>query len=356
MYQQVDLYTDGGSRGNPGPGGAGFTIKMPDGEAILSRGIFLGQTTNNIAEYTAVREGLAAAKDLDAQSVRLFSDSQLLVRQINGQYKVKSPNLKDIYADCMGLLASFGSWQATHIYREKNTEADAMANRAMDKKKDVELQHTSVTSESKKLRLGILLSGGGRTMTNIQKEIEDGCLNAEIVVVISSLSNVRGVQLARGLGLDPVIIRKKDHPDIEQFSGEIAKVLDEAQVDLVVQAGWMCLWQIPAHYENRVMNIHPALLPAFGGKGMYGHHVHEAVVKTGCKVSGCTVHFCTNEYDAGPIIVQRTCEVKDDDDADTLADRVFEQECAAYPEAIKLFSEDRLKVKNGIVERTGKFS
>ncbi|RKY13023.1 MAG: phosphoribosylglycinamide formyltransferase [Planctomycetota bacterium] len=350
MAKQVILYTDGGSRGNPGPGGAGFVISTPAGCPILARGVFLGQTTNNVAEYTAVREGLAAAKEMQAQSVRLFSDSQLLVRQLNGQYRVKSPNLKDIYADCIKLLASFASWQVTHIYREKNTEADAMANQAMDKKGNVETRHTSSSkSESEKLRIGILLSGGGRTMTNIQKEIEDGCLNAEIVVVISSLSNVRGVQLAQGLGFNPVIIRKKDNPDVEQFSEKIAKTLDEAQVDLVVQAGWMCLWHIPANYQNRVMNIHPALLPAFGGQGMYGHHVHEAVVKTGCKVSGCTVHFCTNEYDAGPIIVQRTCEVRDDDDADTLAARVFEQERLAYPEAIKLFAEGRLKVQNGIV-------
>ena len=350
MHQQVDLFTDGGSRGNPGPAGAGFVISDARGP-ILSRGIFLGTTTNNVAEYAAVREGLTAAKEMQVQSVRLFSDSQLLVRQLNGQYRVKSENLKGLYADCMELLSSFSSWQITHVYREKNTEADAMANRAMDKKRNVQTQHTSMKSESKKLRLGILLSGGGRTMINIQQEIEAGCLNAEIVVVISSLSNVRGVQLAQGLGLDPVIIRKKDHSDIEQFSGEIAKTLDEAKVDLVVQAGWMCLWHIPANYQNRVMNIHPALLPAFGGKGMYGHHVHEAVIKTGCKVSGCTVHFCTNEYDAGPIIVQRTCEVKDDDDPDTLAARVFEQECLAYPEAIKLFAESRLKVDGRVVKR-----
>jgi len=351
VHQQVDLFTDGGSRGNPGPAGAGFVINGPGGP-ILSRGIFLGTTTNNVAEYTAVREGLAAAQEMQVQSVRLFSDSQLLVRQLNGQYRVKSENLKGLYADCMELLSAFSSWQVTHVYREKNTEADAMANRAMDKKGNVETRHTSSgKSESKKLRIGILLSGGGRTMTNIQKEIEDGCLNAEIVVVISSLSNVRGVQLAQGLGFDPVIIRKKDHPDIEQFSGEIAKVLDDAKVDLVLQAGWMCLWQIPANYENRVMNIHPALLPAFGGQGMYGHHVHEAVIKTGCKVSGCTVHFCTNEYDAGPIIVQRTCEVKDDDDADALATRVFEQECLAYPEAIKLFLEGQLKAEAGVIKQ-----
>ena len=352
MYQQVDLYTDGGSRGNPGLAGAGFIISA-GGETIVSRGIFLGQTTNNVAEYTAVREGLAAAKELQTKSVRLFSDSQLLVRQLNGQYKVKSENLKDIYFDCMELLASFTSWQAVHIPREQNAEADAMANQAMDKKRDVGSQSKPVKAQGKKLRLGILLSGGGRTMVNIQEQIAVGHLNAEIIVVISSLSNVRGVQLAKGMGLEPVIIRKKDNPDIEQFSAKIAKALDDAKVDLVVQAGWMCLWRIPDNYENRVMNIHPALLPSFGGKGMYGHHVHEAVVKTGFKISGCTVHFCTNEYDAGPIIVQRTCEVKDGDDADTLADRVFEQECLAYPEAIQLFAEGRLKVQNGIVKVTG---
>ena len=352
MYQQVDLYTDGGSRGNPGLAGAGFVISA-GGETIVSRGVFLGQTTNNVAEYTAVREGLAAAKELQAQSIRLFSDSQLLVRQLNGQYKVKSENLKDIYFDCMELLASFTSWQAVHIPREQNAEADAMANQAMDKKRDVGSQSKPVKAQGKKLRLGILLSGGGRTMVNIQEQIAVGHLNAEIIVVISSLSNVRGVQLAKGMGLEPVIIRKKDNPDIEQFSAKIAKALDDAKVDLVVQAGWMCLWRIPDNYENRVMNIHPALLPSFGGKGMYGHHVHEAVVKTGCKISGCTVHFCTNEYDAGPIIVQRTCEVKDSDDADILAACVFEQECLAYPEAIQLFAEGRLKVQNGIVKVTG---
>jgi len=354
VYQQVDIFTDGGSRGNPGPAGAGYVVKDPQGGTIVSRGVFLGQTTNNVAEYAAVKEALAAARELDAQSVHLFADSQLLVRQLNGQYKVKSDNLKALYADCMELLASFSSWTATHVGREQNTEADAMANKAMDRRRNVEIQSKPVTAQApvKKLRLGILLSGGGRTMVNLQKEIEEGRLDAEIVAVVSSLSNVRGVQLAKGLGLEPAIIRKKDNPDIEQFSAKIAKVLDDAKVDLVVQAGWMCLWHIPANYENRVMNIHPALLPAFGGQGMYGHHVHEAVVKTGCKVSGCTVHFCTNEYDAGPIILQRTCEVKDTDTPDDLADRVFEQECLAYPEAIQLFAEGRLKVEGGIVKIT----
>jgi formyltetrahydrofolate-dependent phosphoribosylglycinamide formyltransferase len=350
LFQQVDLYTDGGSRGNPGPAGAGFIIKDPQGNTLLARGLFLGQATNNIAEYTAVQAGLAAAKELGAQTVRLFADSQLLVRQLNGQYKVKSDTLRPYYTDCMTLLTSFRSWQATHIYREQNTEADKLANQAMDKKGDVEFSSTAPAPKGKKLRLGILLSGGGRTMTNLQEKIDAGQLNAEIVVVISSLSKIKGVQLAKNMGLDPVVIRKKDNPDIEQFSFKIRQALAEAKVDLVVQAGWMCLWHVPGNYKNRVMNIHPALLPAFGGQGMYGHHVHEAVVKTGCKVSGCTVHFCTNEYDAGPIIIQRTCQVRDTDTPDDVADRVFEQECIAYPEAIQLFAEGRLNVQNGIVK------
>ena len=98
------------------------------------------------------------------------------------------------------------------------------------------------------------------------------------------------------------------------------------------------------------MNIHPALLPGFGGKGMWGHFVHEAVLKAGCKVSGCTVHLCTNEYDKGPIIVQRCCPVKNDDSPETLAARVFEQECIAYPLAIKLFAQGRLLVDGGVVK------
>jgi formyltetrahydrofolate-dependent phosphoribosylglycinamide formyltransferase len=150
---------------------------------------------------------------------------------------------------------------------------------------------------------------------------------------------------ARHAGLPLKVIRRKDYPDIDAFSGQITRELDAARVDLVVQGGWLCLWRIPPQYENRVMNIHPALLPSFGGKGLWGHHVHEAVLAAGCKVSGCTVHFCTNEYDRGPIIVQRTCPVADDDTPDTLAERVFEQECIAYPQAIRWFAEGRLQVE-----------
>ena len=352
MSQDIIIHTDGGSRGNPGPAAAGFTLDDPAGRRLLEKGVWLGKMTNNAAEYTAIKLALQAAIDRGAKAIKLFSDSELLVRQLNGQYKVKSPNLKPYYDDCMDLLMSFKSWQVTHVYREQNKDADRLANEAMDARADVEYGPApTAASQGEKLRLGILLSGGGRTMTNIQQAIDAGKLSAEIVLVISSRSTVKGIERAQAIGIEPKIIRRKDFDGVESFSGAIAAELDSAKVDLVVQAGWLCLWQIPAGYENRVMNIHPALLPSFGGQGMWGHHVHEAVLAAGCKVSGCTVHFCTNEYDAGPIIVQRTCEVRDEDDADTLADRVFLEECKAFPEAIALFAQGKLTVKDGLVKR-----
>lgn len=352
MARSVTIYTDGGSRGNPGPAAAAYVITDDNANTLAARGVFLGQTTNNVAEYTGVLEALKAAKDLNADSVDLYSDSELMVKQINGLYKVKSPNLKQLYADCMDLLSQFKSWKVTHVYRESNKDADALANKAMDAKRDVCLKSSrpADTVGNPAIRLGVLLSGGGTTMLNIQKEIESGSLNAKIVEVVSSLSTVRGVDLAKGMGLEPKIVRKKDYDSLDAFSDNIAENMDAAEVDLIVQAGWLCLWKIPRRYEYKVMNIHPALLPSFGGKGMYGHNVHQAVIDKGCKVSGCTVHFATNEYDAGPIIIQRTCQVLDDDDADSLAKRVFEQECIAYPEAIRLFAENKLVVASGTVK------
>ena len=355
MALSVVIYTDGGSRGNPGPGAGAYVLKDKDGNLLSSKGIFLPKTTNNIAEYTGMVEGLKAAVELNANIVQVYTDSELMTKQINGQYKVKSPNLKELYAECMDILMNFKSWKVTHVYRSDNKEADALANKSMDAKKDVVAKGTPTASASPAndtppLRLGVLLSGGGTTMVNIQKEIEVGNLNAKIVEVISSLSNVRGVDLAKGMGIEPKIVRKKDFDSIDAFSAQIEKIMDTAKVDLIIQAGWLCLWKIPQQYEYKVMNIHPALLPSFGGKGMFGHHVHEAVLKKGCKVSGCTVHFATNEYDTGPIIIQRTCQALDTDDPDTLAKRVFEQECIAYPQAIKLFAENKLTVKDSIVK------
>ena len=207
---------------------------------------------------------------------------------------------------------------------------------------------------SKPLRLGVLLSGGGRTLMNILDEIAAGRLDAEVAVVIASRP-CKGIQRAERAGLDVRLVEYKSFKgaggaaDTKAYSARIAEILDAAGVNLVVQAGFLSLWEIPAQYDGRVMNIHPALLPSFGGLGMYGHHVHEAVLAAGCKVSGCTVHFVTNEYDKGPIIIQRAVEVVEGDDADSLAARVFEQECLAYPAAIGLFAAGRLSIEGNTV-------
>lgn len=339
---KVIAHVDGGSRGNPGPAAAAFVLTDADGRTLAARAFVLGRTTNNVAEYTGLLRALEAAGALGATDVTVFSDSELMVRQLTGLYKVKSESIRPLYEQVNDVRMQFECFAIRHVLREQNQEADRLVNEALDAEHDID---EGAAPPQKRLRLGVLISGGGRTMMNILDCIKCRGLNAEIAVVISSLSTVGGVARARDAGLPLKVIRRKDFPDIDAFSGSIVHELDTAGVDLVVQGGWLCLWKIPPRYENRVMNIHPALLPSFGGRGMWGHHVHEAVLAAGCKVSGCTVHFCTNEYDRGPIIVQRTCPVADDDTPDTLAERVFEQECMAYPQAIRWFAEGRLEVE-----------
>ena len=352
---EVIAYIDGGSRGNPGPAAAGFVLTDKDGNQLCAKGLFLGEATNNVAEYTACVAALEAAKQAGAKKLTVFSDSELLVKQLNGQYRVKSTQLRPLFQQAVNLLGRFENCKVQFVCREKNKAADDLVNRALNLEKDVTVktedrrQRTEnrrqsparerrATSDESRIRLGVLISGGGRTLMNILEYIRKGQLNAEVAVVISSHSTVAGVEKAKAAGLNVKIVRKKDYLDIDEFSKRIADELVAANVDLVIQAGWLCLWKIPARYENRVMNIHPALLPSFGGKGMFGLAVHKAVLAAGCKVTGCTVHFCTNEYDKGPIILQRCCPVEAGDSVETLAAKVFEQECIAYPRAIKLFA------------------
>ncbi len=205
-------------------------------------------------------------------------------------------------------------------------------------------------AQTEPLQLGVMISGGGRSLQNLADLIAAGKLNARIAVVISSLSKVQGVERARAAGLPVEIIRRKDFADTAVFSSTLVDTLERYGVRLAVQAGWTCMWQMPERWYGRVMNIHPALLPKYGGKGCFGYHVHEAVLAAGEKESGCTVHFANNEYDAGPVILQRVIDVQPDDTPDTLAARVFEQECIAYPIAIRLFAEDRLKIQGDHVE------
>jgi len=187
-------------------------------------------------------------------------------------------------------------------------------------------------------------------MVNLHSLAQKGLLPARIAVVVAS-RECKGVERAKELNLPVHIVPFGQMPDLESYSSRITAILLQARVDLVVMAGFLSMWRISTEYEGRVMNIHPALLPSFGGKGMFGHRVHEAVLAAGCKVSGCTVHFVNNNYDEGPIIVQRCVEVLKNDTPDTLADRVFEQECQAYPEAIRLFAAGRLRIDGRVVHR-----
>jgi phosphoribosylglycinamide formyltransferase-1 len=195
------------------------------------------------------------------------------------------------------------------------------------------------------IRLAVLLSGSGTTLQNLIDRIADGRLHARIVQVISSVPEAFGLERARRAGLPIAVITRKEAGSRDEFSRRIFDLCRRADAELVCMAGFLQLITIPEDFTNRVMNIHPALIPAFCGKGFYGHKVHEAVLEYGAKVSGCTVHFADNEYDHGAIILQRAVPVLDDDTPDTLAARVFEQECEAYPEAIGLFAEGRLKIE-----------
>ena len=198
----------------------------------------------------------------------------------------------------------------------------------------------------KRLQLALLISGSGRTIVNLHERITEGTLNARVRVVVSSRTDVRGVQRARELGIPTTVLQRRSlSPD--EFQRGINDAV--AGADLVCMAGFLSLWDIPDEWYGRVINIHPALLPEFGGRGMYGLHVHQAVLAAGRTESGCTIHFCDNQYDHGPIILQRKVPVLPQDTPDTLAARVFEQECIAYPDAIALFAEDRIRLDSGTV-------
>ncbi len=196
------------------------------------------------------------------------------------------------------------------------------------------------------LRLAVLISGGGRTLLNLQEHIERGDLAAQIDRVVSSRSDAPGVARSRAAGLRVEVVERRGL-DADDYQDALTAAVGE--VDLVCMAGFLSLWVIPSGYAGRVINIHPALLPAFGGRGMYGHHVHEAVLAAGCRESGCTVHYCDNEYDRGPIILQRRVPVLPGDTPDALAARVFEQECVAYPEAISLIGQGHVRWEDGRV-------
>jgi phosphoribosylglycinamide formyltransferase 1 len=183
------------------------------------------------------------------------------------------------------------------------------------------------------LRLAVLLSGSGRTLENLLDRIAAGRLAATVVAVISSRADVRGVRIAAAAGIPVTILPPTGRP-LGAWSEDVFAAVRAARPDLVVMAGFLHLVEIPADFTGRVINIHPSLLPAFGGRGFHGMHVHRAVLDRRCTVSGCTVHLVDEEYDHGRILLQRTVPVLADDTAESLAARVFAAECEALPEAI----------------------
>lgn len=199
------------------------------------------------------------------------------------------------------------------------------------------------------VRLAVLISGSGRTLQNLHDRIRAGTLLARIEVVVSSRPDVLGVERARNLGVPVVVVDRREYADVEGFSRAVWSALEPHRPDLVVLAGFLCYLPIPPAYRERVLNIHPALLPEFGGKGYYGERVHRAVLRAGAKESGCTVHLVDDVYDHGPIVLQRRVPVLAGDTPESLAERVFAAECIAYPEAIALFAAGRVHLEGGQV-------
>ncbi len=201
----------------------------------------------------------------------------------------------------------------------------------------------------KKIRLAVLISGTGRSLKNMIDKIKEGTLNAEIVLVVSSSAQARGLQYAEENVIPIEIIERPDFKSQGEFSAAIFNVCREADVDYVALAGYIKFLDVPDDFENRVLNIHPSLLPSFCGKGHYGDRVHAKVLEKGAKISGCTVHFVDEKYDNGPIILQKAVEVLEDDTVQSLNDRVFEAERIAYPEALQLLADERVVVQGQIV-------
>ncbi|MBC7808422.1 MAG: phosphoribosylglycinamide formyltransferase [Akkermansiaceae bacterium] len=204
------------------------------------------------------------------------------------------------------------------------------------------------------LRLAVFVGSHGRgsNLMAIQSAVSAGNLPAEIVCVIGTRADAPAIARAKQAGLPTKIVSPKDRSDAE-YADVLLRVLRGANADTIALAGYMRRLPSPVvqSFPNRIVNIHPSLLPAFGGHGMYGEKVHQAVIDTGVKVSGCTVHFVDEEFDTGPIISQKVVPVEDDDTAQTLAARILPYEHAAFPEALALLASGRLRVEGRRVRR-----
>ncbi len=201
------------------------------------------------------------------------------------------------------------------------------------------LYHASEVESAVTVKLAVLLSGTGRTLQNFIDEIRAGRLDAKIEVIVASSTRALTAEPVRESGAPAVLVDRRRFESVEAFSDAITAVINQYDVDLVVLAGLLQKYLFPERFKGRVLNIHPGLLPKYGGAGMYGHHVHEAVLEAGDIESGCTVHIADEEYDHGPVVLQKRVPVLPGDTPETLAERVFEAECEAYPEAVRIVAQ-----------------
>lgn len=204
------------------------------------------------------------------------------------------------------------------------------------------------------IRIGALVSGGGTNLQAILDAVDRGEIKGSVTAVVSSKDGAYALERAKAKGIENTVIKKKDFENAGDYERALAKYFKDRDVDLIVLAGFMVILgpEFINQFENRIINIHPALIPSFCGEGYYGLHVHEAALKAGVKVTGATVHFVTAQCDAGPIILQKAVEVRDDDTPEILQRRVMEEaEWVIYPQAVSLFAEGRLEIKDGIVKR-----
>ena len=199
-------------------------------------------------------------------------------------------------------------------------------------------------------RIAVLVSGGGtnlQALIDAEKRGELGC--GKISLVIASKPGVYALERAAQNGIESMVLARKEYDSIAAYSKALADALEAANTDLVVLAGFLTIIdeQVYERFPNKILNVHPALIPSFCGKGYYGLHVHEAALAKGVKISGATVHIVTPECDAGPIVLQKAVAVKQDDTPETLQKRIMEEaEWKILPEAVKLFCEDKITVEN----------
>jgi len=206
---------------------------------------------------------------------------------------------------------------------------------------------------TKPLRIAVLLSGAGTSLENLLERIDAGEVPGRIEVVIGSKAKAFGLERARRRDIPAIAVTRKQHPDVGAFNDALHAALADFDIDLVLLLGFLSPFETRGRFDGRALNVHPALIPAFCGRGFYGQRVHEAVLEAGIKLTGATVHFVDGEHDHGPIVLQEAVPVRDDDTPDRLAARVQAVERRLVPEAVRLFAAGRLSIDGRRVRISG---